>query len=83
MKKTVILGVVIALFSIGFVVAGAPDFQAVGVRPSNGHAIVNISGNAVEVAPGVFSLGSATDVDGRIVEGFMFVDYGNKKERPR
>ncbi|MEK6909620.1 MAG: matrixin family metalloprotease, partial [Candidatus Aenigmatarchaeota archaeon] len=38
--------------------------------------------NAVEVADDVFSLGTARDVDGRLVEGFMFVDKGHNAKPP-
>lgn len=69
------IGLLIAIFSIGLVVAGVPNFQAVDVKPSDGEASVLIPKNAVQVAPDVFGLGSATDVDGRVVEGFMFIDY--------
>ena len=45
------------------------------------HSFV-IPSHATEVSKGVFSLGEARDVDGRIVEGFMFVHdkkgYGHK-----
>lgn len=65
-----ILSVIIALVSL-FVLAQPPEGVAAGVNPSNGHATVTIPPNAVEVAPGIFSLGSAVDVDGTVVEGFM------------
>jgi hypothetical protein len=39
---------------------------------------VIIPAHAVELTPGVFSLGTAADVDGRIVEGFLFV-YDKKE----
>jgi len=58
-----------------------PNQQAAGVVPSNGKATVTIPSNAIEVAPGVFSLGTAIDVDGRIVEGFMFV-YRKENAKP-
>ena len=58
-----------------------PNQQAAGVVPSNGKATVTITSNAIEVAPGVFSLGTAIDVDGRIVEGFMFV-YRKENAKP-
>ena len=35
----------------------------------------SIPEHAVQVSEGVFSLGHARDVDGRIVEGFAFIDY--------
>ena len=76
-KKYITLGLVITLvFSVGLVLAAKPDFQAVNVNPSNGHATVTIPAKAVEVAPGIFYLGTAMD-NGRLVEGYaMFVKPG-------
>ncbi len=36
---------------------------------------ITIPENAVEVAPGVFNTGKAKDVDGKSVEGLMFIHY--------
>ncbi|MBI2208736.1 matrixin family metalloprotease [Candidatus Woesearchaeota archaeon] len=52
---------------------------ATNVKSGN---VVVIPANAVEVAPDVFSLGTATDVDGRVVEGFMFVDRKRENAKP-
>lgn len=38
---------------------------------------VIIPEHAVQIAEGVFSLGQARDVDGKIVEGFLFIDKRN------
>jgi len=38
--------------------------------------------NAVEISKGVFSLGQANDVDGKAVEGIMFIDYKEKNAKP-
>ena len=64
------------MFSAILVLAGKPDLTPtnVDVVPSNGNAKVTIPANAIEVAPGVFSLGSAL-VDGEQVEGYAFVHY--------
>jgi len=80
MKKYLIL-IVALVFSVGFVVAG-PNFSLAGVNPSNGHASVVIPSHAVEVAPGVFSLGSALDVDGSRVEGFALLGKRNEFAKP-
>ena len=42
---------------------------------TQGGAIVVVPPHAVEVAPGIFNLGTATAVDGRTVEGYMIIDY--------
>jgi len=62
---------------VGFAVAQPVERQSVDVVPSKGRAIVTIPVNAIEVAPGIFSLGER-EHEGKIVEGFAFVDY--KKE---
>lgn len=82
MKKYLTLALIL-LFSITFVVAGKPGFTANEVIPSNGQAEVIVPSNAVEVAHGVFSLGSARDVDGRIVQGFMFIDNKKQNAKPQ
>lgn len=69
----------VALISVAIAsiaLAAKPDFQAVNVVPSNGHATVTIPAKAVEVAPGIFYLGTAMD-NGRVVEGYaMFAKPG-------
>ena len=82
MKNALIFGAILVIFSISLVVAGVPNFQLNDVVPSNGRASVVIPETAVEVADGVFSLGSVTDIDGRIVQGFMFVDYKKENAKP-
>lgn len=67
----------IVLLSVALVLAAKPDFQAADVNPSDGHATVTIPANAIQVSPGVFSLGSV-EHNGRVVEGIAFIDY--KKE---
>ncbi len=41
-----------------------------------------IPAHAVQVADNVFSLGTARDVDGRLVEGFMFIDDRRENAKP-
>ena len=85
MKKYLIAGLFISLaLSIGFALAARPDVtpQLVNVNPSEGRATVIIPAHAVEVADDVFSLGTEIDVDGRVVEGFLFVDSKKAKVKP-
>ena len=70
--------IVLSLFAISiflissvFILAQPPERV---VAETNGDNMVIIPPHAVELAPGIFSLGTAQDVDGRIVEGFMFID---------
>jgi len=67
---------IIAVLISAFVVAN-PIQRVADVIPSNGHATVTIPVNAIEVFPGIFSLGSAVDVDGTVVEGFMLFHHKN------
>lgn len=54
--------------------AAKPRFGLATVNPSGGRATVLIPEHAIEVAPGVFSLGTGLD-HGRIVEGYAFLRY--------
>ena len=86
MKTFRILGsVIIVLTLVGgtAVLAGKPDLtsQLVTVNPSGGRATVVIPKKAAEVAPGVFSLGTALD-NGKVVEGYAFIDYKKGYGKP-
>ena len=75
--KTLFIGLIstlLVLGTVGFVLAQPPDRVPATNDKSNIGVTVTIPANAVEVADGVFSLGTGTDVDGRVVQGFMFVD---------
>jgi len=90
MKKYLILGLILGLLvSVGAALAGKPvappaGSQAVGVNPpgkDSSVATVAIPSTAVEVAPGIFSLGTAVD-NGKLVEGYAFVDYKKGYGKP-
>ena len=73
MKKYIVWGVLaIFIISMTLVLADKPDLTV------KGHNKVVIPADAVEVSPNVFSLGTKKDKDGKVVEGFAFIDY--KKE---
>lgn len=76
-----LISTLLILGTVGFVLA-QPDRVPVTNDKSGIGVTVTIPANAVEVADGVFSLGTARDVDGRLVEGFMFVDKGNNAKPP-
>ncbi len=83
MKKTIAISLFLMfVISAALAFAAKPELMAAGVNPSRGHAAVAIPGHAIEVAPGVFSLGSAVDVDGRVVEGYAIVDYDKGYAKP-
>jgi len=71
MKKHIILGTLALLFSVVLVLAAKPDFTE---KTNPAGRTVSIPAHAVEVAPGVYSLGKAID-KGRVVEGYAFIDY--------
>ncbi|MBI3623277.1 matrixin family metalloprotease [Candidatus Pacearchaeota archaeon] len=81
MKKTALLVLFLAVLSISLVMA-FPNLLIADVALSNGHASVVIPENAVEAAPGVFDLGSAVDVTGEVVHGYMIVHYKKGYEKP-
>jgi len=71
----------ILLVTSVFVLAQPPGKERV-VAETNGGNTVIIPAHAVQVADNVFSLGQARDVDGRIVEGFMFIDDRKANAKP-
>ena len=72
---------VLVLSILSFAIAQPERVPATNDKSGIG-VTVTIPANAVEVADGVFSLGTARDVDGRLVEGFMFVDKRNNAKPP-
>ncbi len=81
MKSLIIIGI-FAVLAFSILALAKPDLtpSLIDVSPSHGKAKVVIPENAVEVSPGIFSLGTAID-KGRIVEGYAFVHYKNKDEK--
>lgn len=77
MKNALAVLAVLSMLLVAGMAIAQPNKVAAEVTKSKGHATVTIPANAVEVAPGIFSLGSKS-VNGQVVEGLMFVDY--KKE---
>lgn len=62
------------VFSLALALADKPDFLPAEVDPSHNNVNVIIPENAIEVAPGVFSLGVSSD-NGELVEGYAIVRY--------
>ena len=74
-KRVVLFGIFFAslILVLSVVVVAKPNFNAPNdIVPSH----------AVQVSEGVFSLGSARDTDGRLVEGFMFIDDRKGHAKP-
>ena len=76
MKKHTYFGIFILILTliIAFSVLSKPDTNRVPATVNPSGRTVVIPSHAVEVAPGVFDLGTTT-VDGEVVQGYMFVDY--------
>jgi len=77
MKKDlwfVFLGIIILAIS-AFAIAKP---ELVSVENPAGRTF-EIPANAVQISEGVFSLGTARDVDGRLVQGFMFIHDVNEQ----
>jgi hypothetical protein len=66
--------ILVLVFSVGLVLAAKPNTTLVPATNVNSGVSVIIPAHAVEVAPGVFYLGTGID-KGRVVEGYAFIDY--------
>ncbi len=73
--------VIIALLLLG--VAGAkPDTTRISATNDHSGKALEIPAHAVQVADNVFSLGQAVDVTGKVVDGFMIIDYKKGAAKP-
>lgn len=79
-KLSIIFTLSIIAILISVFVIAQPGKERVPATTQSGTVVV--PAHAVEVAEGIFSLGTAVDVDGRVVEGFMFL-HDNKKENAK
>jgi hypothetical protein len=75
MKKLFGIALVLSLFGLGF------SANALGANPSEKRPKLTLPEKAIEVAPGVFSLGTAVE-HGKQVEGYAFVDYRRNWGKP-
>ena len=66
------------IIAVGMFVVAKPEFVSAENPAGN---TFKIPSHAVQISEGVFSLGTARDADGRIVEGLMFIH--NKKENAK
>ena len=73
--------IILALLVSVFVLA-KPDMVPATNNKAKEPVPVIIPAHAVELADGVFSLGTARDVDGSVVEGMMFIDYKKGNAKP-
>ncbi len=72
-KLMVLIATVLVLSAVGFVVA-QPETVSATVANGQGHPTVTIPAHAVELAPGVFDIGTAV-VNGQVVHGIAFIHY--------
>jgi len=79
MRKALVIGFIAVLAFSVFIIAMKPNLTP---AETNGGSNVIVPSHAIEVAPGVFNLGTAIDVDGRVVEGFMFIHKKNNNAKP-
>jgi len=87
MKKYFGIVLLVSILLIGVAIAGKPDLTPVNpdlVLATNNKAGVSviIPEHAVKLAENIFSLGISQDVDGRIVEGFLFIDKREGNAKP-
>ncbi len=77
MQKT--RGIVFGVFLVSLILAVSVIVVA---KPNTDNLRDIVPSHAVQISEGVFSLGTATDVDGRIVEGYLFVDNRKDNAKP-
>jgi len=73
---------VIVGIAVMMVFSSIPAYVAAKSDNASDKAKVKIPAHAVKLAEGVYSLGKAKDVDGKAVEGFMFVHPKNEPAKP-
>lgn len=81
MRHGKIFVVLIFAFVLSSFALAQPTFTTREVAKAVASPTVTIPENAVEVTPGVFQLPSVV-VNGRVVQGFMFVDYKKEFAKP-
>ena len=59
-----------------------PNTEFVSATNNKAGNSISVPAHAVEVADGVFSLGTALDVDGRIVQGYLFLHDKRENAKP-
>jgi hypothetical protein len=83
MKKYLAFSVsLILIFSVVGMVLARPDTTRVPVTNDKAGVELIIPKHAQEVADGVFSLGLAQDIDGRMVEGYLIIDKKKENAKP-
>lgn len=73
---------VIVSIAVMMVFSSIPAYAVANSDNASDKAKFKIPAHAVKVAEGVYSLGKAKDVDGKAVEGFMFVHPKDQPAKP-
>src|SRR3989344_679226 len=76
----VIFSLMISLVSV-FALA-KPNTGFISATNTQTGNTISVPAHAVEVADGIFSLGTALDVDGRIVQGYLFLHDKKENAKP-
>jgi len=82
MKKSLVFGVVIVLMMSFTFVLAKPDLVPATNNKAMGPVPVFIPAHAVQLADNVFSIGTGVDVDGRTVEGRIYVHPKRENAKP-
>lgn len=78
-KEKLLMFFGVFILAVSMFVIAKPDFVSTKNPGSNSF---EIPAHAVKISEGVFSLGTARDVDGRLVQGFMFVYDKRENAKP-
>jgi len=73
---------VIVSIAVMMIFSSIPSYAVANSDNASDKAKFKIPAHAVKVAEGVYSLGKAKDVDGKAVEGFMFVHPKDEPAKP-
>jgi hypothetical protein len=86
-KTKIYITLTISITAIVLIVSAMPNTSHVPATNNKSGIPVIIPKHAIEISDGVFSLGHSIDIDGKVVEGFMFIrsnkDYMPKKEKAK
>jgi len=73
---------IIVSIAVMMVFSSIPSYAVANSDNASDKAKFKIPAHAVKIAEGVYSLGKAKDVDGKAVEGFMFVHPKDEPAKP-
>ena len=77
--KKYLIAVLVLIMAVALVFAAKPNTTRNAATNDKSDRSVIIPANAIQIEDNVFSLGQSIDKDGRVVEGYAFVHYSDKK----